>query len=124
MKKEKRKAWLDLLRCLGDEDPNFYPMLCNVCRYFECRWSDDYNCGHPVEQIAAWAWENAEAGCADCFAFKPRKECRTLEQAEAYIRAGRANWSDEEDWQQEEDVPAIRGSEFIEWDTSHKAATE
>lgn len=91
-----------MLNRLAADRKHFCPMLCNVCRYMDCRAPDDYECVHPLLRrpfVSDGIEGTIECGQQgeDCWLFRPRAECRTLELAEAFIRTAAvdARWQDE-----------------------------
>ena len=99
MKQNKRQAYLSLVERMAEERSDFCPMLCNICVHFVCWSPEEFECAHPVERMREQVEEDAYEG-GDCWAWRPRTECRTLEAAEAFIRSGAVDARDceEETW--------------------------
>ena len=93
MKKAQRQEWLAMLSRLENERRDFCAMLCNICRFMDCREADDWDCAHPlfrrrVPSVGVEAAVENGQQMDDCWLFVPRAECKTLELAEAFVRSG------------------------------------
>ena len=101
MNKGQRAPYLDLVKRLdglGTSEHHFYGCLCNICRY-RAMFGDELECLHPIINRMVDYGEELFTGAVearlDCWLFRPRVKCKTVELAEAWIRAGNADYQED-----------------------------